>query len=58
MTIDVVADGLNERRLFDDQPVGQLDQHLRTAGLGRMDAARDPIDRLGGVDQLLGLLRR
>ena len=48
----VVADRLDERRLFDDQPVGEFDQHFRSAGLGRMDAAVGPVDRLAGFDQL------
>ena len=56
--IDVVADGLDERRLLHDQPVGQLDQHLGTAGLGRMYAAVGPVDRLAGLDQLARLLVR
>jgi hypothetical protein len=30
----VVANRLDERRLLDRKPVGQLHQHLRTAGLG------------------------
>ena len=42
----VFADLLNKRRFFDDEPVGKLDQHLRAAGLGRVDAAGDPIDGL------------
>ena len=36
---DVVADVLDERRLLDDQAVGQLHQHLGAAGLRRVHAA-------------------
>ena len=46
---DVVADVLDERRLFDDQAVGQLDQHLGAAGLRRVHAADRVVDRLGRV---------
>ena len=52
----VVADGLDEGRLFDDQAVSQLDQHFGAAGFGRMDAAGGPVNRLAGFDQLLRLL--
>ena len=48
---DVVADALDERRLLDDEAVRELHQHLRAAGLGRVHAARDPVDRLRGLDQ-------
>ena len=56
MRDDVVADLLDERRLADREPIRQLDQHLGTAVLGRVHAARDPVDRLRGPDQLLRLL--
>ena len=49
---DVAADVLDERRLFDDQPVGELDQHLGPAVLRRVHAADRVVDRLGGVQQL------
>ena len=39
----------------DDQAVGQLDQHLGTAVLGRVHAARQVVDRLGGLEQRLRL---
>ena len=52
----IVANLLNEWGIFDDQAVREFHQHLRAAGFGRMDAARDPVDRLAGVDDLLGLL--
>ena len=56
---DVVADRLDERRLLDGEAVRQLHQHLGAAGLARVHAARHPVDRLGGLDQLLRLrLRR
>jgi len=51
----VVADVLDERRLFDDQPVGELDQHFRAAGLGRVHAADEVVDWLGGLQQRLRL---
>lgn len=51
----VIADVLDERRLFDDQPVGELDQHLGTAGLRRVHAAHEVIDRLRGLDERLCL---
>ena len=50
---DVVADVLDERRLLDDEAVGQLDQHLGAAGLRRVHAADRVVDRLGRVQQLL-----
>ena len=53
---DVVADLLDERRFAHRQAVWQLDQHFRTAVLGRVHAARDPVDRLGRSNQLLRLL--
>ena len=52
----VVADVLDEGRVFDDEAVGELDEHLGAAGLGGVDAGGDPVDGLGGVDDLLGLL--
>ena len=55
---DVLADVLDEGSLLHRQAVGELDQHLRPAGLRRVDAAGDPVDRLGGLDDRLGLLRR
>ncbi len=50
----VVADGLDEGGVLDDEAVGELDEHLRAAGLGRVDAGGDPVDGLGSVDELLG----
>ena len=52
----VVADLLDERCVLHDQPVGQLHQHLRPARLRRMDAGRNPVDRLRRMDDLLRLL--
>ena len=47
---------LDERRLFDDQAVGQFDQHFGSAGLGRVDAAVGPVERLAGFDEFVRLL--
>jgi hypothetical protein len=52
---DVVADVLDERRLLDDQAIGQLDQHFRAAGFRRVHAAHQVVDRLRGLQQRLGL---
>ncbi len=52
---DVVADRLDERRLLDRQPVGQLHQHLGAPELRRMDAAHREVDGLAGRDELLRL---
>ena len=52
---DVVANLLDERRLLHHQPIRQLLQHLRTAVLGRVHAARDLVDRLRRLQQLLRL---
>ena len=54
---DVVADLLDERGLFDDHAVGELDEHLGAAGFGRVDAAIGPVNGLGGVEEFLGLFR-
>jgi hypothetical protein len=51
----VLADVLNERRLFDRQAVGELDQHLGAAGLRRVHPADRVINRLRRVKQLLRL---
>src|ERR1051326_445674 len=53
---DVVTDGLNERRLLDNQPIGQLDEHFGAAGFGRVNAAVRPVERLAEMDQFAGLL--
>jgi hypothetical protein len=52
---DVFPDLLDERRFLDRQSVGELHQHLRPAALRRVDAARDPVDRLRGLQQALRL---
>ena len=52
----VVADLAEERRLVGGQPVGQLHEHLRRAGLGAVEAGHDVVDRLGLGDHLLRLL--
>ena len=49
---DVVADVLDEGRLFDGQPVRQLDQRLGPAGLARVHAGGDPVDGLRRLDDL------
>ena len=55
----ILADVLDQRRLFHRQPVRQFHQHLGRAGLGRMDAARGPIERQRFGDRLVRLrLRR
>src|ERR1035437_8766191 len=51
----VIADGLNERGLFDDQAVGELDEHFGAAGFGRVYAAVGPVEGLAGLDELAGL---
>ncbi len=51
----VVADLLDERRLLNDQPISQLNQHFRAAGLGRMDAAVGPVEGLADPDQVARL---
>ena len=49
----VVANILDERRLFDDQTVRQLHQHVRATAFGGMHSAGEPVDRLaGGLDDL------
>ncbi len=52
---DVVADVLDERRLLDDQPIGQLHLHLGAARLARVQVAARPVDRLAGGDERLRL---
>ncbi len=52
---DVVANLLDERRLLHDEPIRQLLEHLRSAVLGRVHAARDVVDRLRRLQQLLRL---
>ncbi len=52
----VVADGLDERGLFHDQAVGELDQHFGSAGFGRVYAAVGPVERLADFDELAGLV--
>ena len=46
---------VNVRRLFDREPIWELEQHFRAARLTRVHAARYPVDRLGCADQLLRL---
>jgi len=57
-TIELLRDGLNERRFFDDEAIGELDEHFGSAGFGRMDAAGGPVDRLRGLDNFAGLRLR
>ncbi len=51
----VVADLLQQRRLFGGEPVGQLHQHLGRAGLSAVQASHQVVDRLGGRDDLVRL---
>ena len=53
---DVGADVLDEGRVFHREPVRHLHQHLWTAGLRRVHAAREVVDRLGRANELLRLL--
>ncbi len=55
---DVFADVLDERRLLDRQPVGELHHHLGAAGLGRVDGPGRVVERLALRDQLLRLALR
>jgi hypothetical protein len=48
----IVADVADERRILDREAIGEFDQHLGPAGLGRMVATGHPVDRLGGLDDL------
>src|SRR6202000_3144816 len=43
---------------LDHQAISQLYQHFGSTGLGRMDAASDPVNRLRGVNQRLRLFLR
>ncbi len=47
---------LDERRLLNNQPIGELNQHLRATGFRRMDAAIEPVDWFRGSDDSLRLL--
>ena len=51
----VLADGLDEGRLVDGDAVGELHEHLDRAGLAGVHAARGPVDRLGLLEERLGL---
>ena len=50
----VLADCLDQGRIFDCEPVGHFHQHLRRAGLGRVNGPGCPIERLAFPNQLLG----
>ncbi len=51
----VVANLLDQRRVFGRQAIGQLHQHFRRAGFGAVQAAHQVIDRLGFRDDLARL---
>ena len=51
----VLADRLDERGFVDGDAVGELHEHLDGARLAGVHAARGPVDRLGLVEQALGL---
>ena len=53
----LVADRANEGRVLHRKAVGEFDQHFRPARLGRVDAAGDPVDRFGRLDDLRRLFR-
>ena len=54
----ITADLPDERTLLHNQPVSQLNQHLRPARLRRMNPAQSPVKRLGSMNQLPSLSLR
>ena len=46
----LVADPVEERSFLDGEPIGELHQHLRRAGLAAVQAGHEEIDRLGFRD--------
>ena len=54
---DVVADLVDDRRVFRDEPIGELHQHLGRPDLAAVQSARQVVERLRPGDHL-GRLRR
>ncbi len=52
---DVLANFLDQGRVFGGEAIGQLHQHFRRAELGAVEASGERIDRLGIGDEVGGL---